>query len=203
MPTLQELLDEDLGLGGQHPGTEKTASAEQTAESDDIEKLAEQIGILPNKEETPTTPASEVNNNGQTKEASAMSLETLYSDLYPGDADVVGGSQEKVAADKTAAVKEEAMGAVAYDHFEQCFDNHITKIAEELTGDATVDAKVDESTDGKPVQTMKDNQPANSDDPIDTAPAVTDEVTAKPGDPKVTGVQNQTTPVCLNRMLVS
>lgn len=191
--TLEEILTEDLSLAGINPGLDKTAGAAAQTDSDEIEKLAAEIGLVPAPESQST-----VVENGYTKEAGVadVSMDNLYNDIFPEDAHIMGGSQEKVAAEiKTAAeVKEAAMGAVAYDAFEICVDRHIEKIAEELTGDATVSTSVNETLDGKPVQTIKDNQPANSALLINTDPKVMDEVTATPGDKKVVGVQSQIAP---------
>lgn len=192
MPTLEEILTEDLGLVGLTPGLDKTAGAQAPSDSDEIEKLAAEIGLVPTQEAA-TQPGVE---NGQTKVASVTALDSLYSDLFPEDGHIVEGFQEKTATEtKTAAeVKEAAMGAVAYDAFAICVDRHIDKLAEELTGDATVSTSVNESLDGKPVQTIKDNQPADSASKINTDPKIEDEVTASPGDKKVVGTQNQIAP---------
>lgn len=162
MPTLNEILDNDLGLG-----TEKTASAKQP--KTDIEKLAMDLGLIDENDETE---AASQDNIGLNKEA-RMSMDSIYESLFPGDADIVG-TQEKVAAEesekesdeakekeeedeekeeseeeKTAALREEAIGERAFDYFHQYVDAHITKIAGEvaLQLDQTIPGKVEDNED--------------------------------------------------------
>jgi len=188
--TIQDILENDLGLDTDE-GSVKVASQE-VPESDEIEKLAALVGLAPEGDSTPAS--KEEKQTGQTKEAQ-MSLESLYGNMFPGDGDVVAsvGSEKVASQEKIAAEKEAAMGAVAFDAFAECVDGHITKLAEELTGDATVSTSVDEATDGKPVQTMKDNQPANSAQGMDTAPSVENLVTAQKGG-EVVGTEEQRAP---------
>lgn len=183
--TLEDILNDEFGLSDVDGGSEKTAS--ETPEVDEIEKLAAEIGLAPAKEQVKTA-SKETKPAGQVKEAN-MGLSSLYSEMFPEEA--VGSASagvEKVAEqDKTAAEKEEAMGAVAFDSFSAHFDRYITKMAQEAT------EKMEESTDGKPTQTMKDNQPANSHQPIDTAEQITDKVKAQKGD-EVVGHEEQRAP---------
>lgn len=203
MPTLEDILNNDLGLGSEQPSNEKTASqnpSEQNVDSE-IEKLAMEVGLGGNTE-TPSVPQEEPL-TGQSKEAS-MSLDNIYNGLFPEDAGVVG-NQEKVASEqpaggqetgtdglsKEAADREERIGERAYDYFEQYVDGHITKMAEELTGDATISAK--NTDDSQAPQTMANNEPKNSDDPMNTTPVVEDQVTAQKGS-QVVGTEDQKQP---------
>jgi len=68
MPTLEEILNNSLGLGSEST-QEKTAAQEPV---DAIEKLAMELGL--DDSDTGSTP--------QTKEA-GMSLNSLYNDLFP------------------------------------------------------------------------------------------------------------------------
>lgn len=167
MPTLQDILESDLGISPEQSQQEKVAS-QDVAESDSIEKLAMEIGLTDELSED--TVSESQKQTGHKKEAH-MSLENLYGQMFPGDADVVGGSQEKTASlTKEAAEKEEAMGEVAFDHFQRCVDGHITKIAEELAGGTTVDMH---SKPGAPAQSMASNE-VDGGEAIDTDPEVQD-----------------------------
>lgn len=182
MPTLQEVLENDLGLGSEEP-MKKVASQYKTVD-DEIEKLAMELGMIDDDDTEKVAQQPLGKTTGHKKEASmSIELEQMYSDLFPQDTDVISGTQEKVASktqtqglDKEAAAREERIGSMAYPYFEQYVDGHITKIAEELAGGATVKA---EDGDGKPEQTMDDNEPEDADEAIDTDPEVTDEVKAK------------------------
>lgn len=182
MPTLEEVLSKDMGLGDDP--FEKTASQEDVGGDTELEKLATEVGLVSKEgdtdEESKEEPKKKEEESEQTKEAS-MSLELMYNDMFPGDVDIVGGSQEKTASmNKEAAEIEEAMGEVAFSSFAQCVDNHITKIAAEvLEGAATVD--VEKKPDEEPAQTMASNKPADSEEAIDTEPQVTDMVSPQSG----------------------
>lgn len=169
MPTLEEFLTEDLGLGSDK-STEKTA-AEKTPEDDSIEKLAMEIGLVEG-DETPAAPETE--KTGQTKEANVSDLFESYSQLFPGDADLVGGTQEKVAEEEKNAEDqiEEEMGKLAYDHFQTYVDKHVEKIAQ------AVEAELEKEGSGKthtPAHEMENNE-VSEDEGIDTTPKVRDEI---------------------------
>jgi hypothetical protein len=167
MPTLQDILENDLGLGSDQQTTEKTASEkDNAAETDDIEKLAMEIGLVEEPDETSSQEETTL------KKEAGMSLENLYGDLFPGDADIVGGQQgqEKVAEEEKTAAVEEAMGEVAYDYFQQCVDGHITKMAQAV---AETLEKAGESP--APAQALANNE-HSEDQAIDTDPKVEDSV---------------------------
>lgn len=190
MPTIQEILED--GLGADQSQEKVAAVNDQVAESDDIEKLAAEIGLVSDDEQPVSTPNEQ--QTGQSKEAS-MSLESLYEGMFPGSAGLAAalGTEKVASQDKVAAEKEAAMGAVAFDRFAQAVDAEITKMAEELSGSASVGG-VNEATDGKPVQTMKDNQPGNSHQKIDTTPKVdNDAIKAQKGG-EVVGTEEQRSP---------
>lgn len=197
MPTIQEILDNDLGLGSEQ-SQEKVASQSELDHSTDseIEKLAAEVGLFGSQpEESSSTSKEQL--TGHSKEAS-MSLENIYTDLFPGDADVISGSQEKVAAadtqglSKEAAAQEERIGELSYDYFQTFVGSHLNKMAEELTGDATISTKsVDDS---QPGQTMANNEPNNSDKPVNTTPVITDHVKAEEKAPYVSGDEHQKQP---------
>lgn len=184
--TLEDILNDEFGLSDIDGGSEKTASHD-SPEIDEIEKLAAEIGLAPAKEQTKTASSKETKPAGQVKEAN-MGLSSLYENMFPEEAGDASVGTEKVAEqDKTAAEKEEAMGAVAFDSFAAHFDRHISKLAQDLS------ASVEEQTDGKPVQTIKDNQPSDSHEGIDTDPKVTDIVKAQKGG-EVVGTEEQKAP---------
>lgn len=117
--TLEQILNERLGLG-----VEKTAEVKQVSE---LDKLAMDIGLT--NESGATSQTEE-----HTKEAK-MSLESMYHDLFSGDA----ATQEKVAEvneteamEKAAAEKEEFLGEIAHEKFAEFLDAHIEKIASEF-----------------------------------------------------------------------
>jgi len=180
MPTLQDILENDLGLGSVESSQEKVASQSPPDQEldKDIEKLAMEVGLVSDENEGETDSTSqEQPTTGQSKEAN-MSLEGIYSDLFPGDADIVG-TQEKVAEEsKEAEDREFRIGQAAYDRFGEYVDRHIDKIAEELTGDATISVEEDEYPD----QAMATNEPADAEEPIDTTPQITDIVTPQKGE---------------------
>jgi hypothetical protein len=120
MPTLEDFLNDDLGVS-QSKQVEKTASAE----SDEIEKLAMEIGLVDAKTEPTSKPSV------QTKEAQ-MSMTSIYDDLFPEDVALnkVASQEDAGEFEKLAAV-EEALGAKTYDFFQERFDARITKLAEE------------------------------------------------------------------------
>lgn len=188
--TIAELLSEDLGVTEQ-PSQEKVASQE-TQESDSIEKLAMEIGLVEDNNEQPTPEPEKTETTGQSKEAQ-MSMNSLYNTMFPEEVATSTkektASQEKSAEEKVAAEKEEAMGVLAFDSFAQHIDSGLAKIAEELTGDATIST---EAGAVEPAQTMADNKPADAtpDKPIDTTPQVTDIVTAQKGS-EVVGTEEQ------------
>lgn len=181
MPSLQEILESDLGLGAVE--TVKTASEHESEASDNaqIEKLAMELGLADDDSSEAYSGTQNQNVSGHSKEAS-MSLENLYADMFPGDSDVIGGLNQKTASEnrgfsKEAAAREERIGRAAFDSFSNCVDAHLDKIAEELAGSATID--MDADPEEEPAQTMASNKPADSSQAIDTDGMVTDLVTAK------------------------
>ena len=141
MPTIEELLGEETTV-------EKTASADRN----ELNKLAAELGLI--DEDEPET---------LNKEAS-MALHEEYLDRFPGDEDLLG--QEKVAAEEQEADElekeaEEAMGAYAYDVFDQCVVGHISKIATAL---------VQAETSGETHPQSMANNEDTSEDEIDTTP---------------------------------
>jgi hypothetical protein len=197
MPSLQEILESDLGLGAQE--SVKTASEHESEASDNaqIEKLAMELGLADDDSTGADSTSQTQNQNvsGHSKEAS-MSLDSLYADMFPGDSDVIGGLNEKTASEnggmsKEAAAREERIGRAAFDSFSSCVDAHLDKIAEELAGSATID--MDADPEEEPDQTMASNKPGDSDEPIDTTPMVTDMVTAK-NDASTSGAYAQKAP---------
>src|SRR5512135_718275 len=138
MPTLEEILNEGLGVADGKQGTEKTASAVQ--ETDEIEKLALELGLA---DAAPTAEPQ------QTKEAE-MSLSKIYENLFPDDAalDKVAsaGSPTQTELEKQAAY-EEALGARAYDYFADRVNARIEKLAEASM-----------SEDSTPVQALPNNK---------------------------------------------
>lgn len=108
MPTLQEILENDMGLGN-----EKVASVEAASE---IDRLASELGIDVGADETVKTAGVD-----------HESLNNLYSTLFPEDM----GYAEKTAEEEKVAYEHD-LGARSYDYFAAHWDNRIEKIAEEI-----------------------------------------------------------------------
>lgn len=157
MATLDEILNNDLGLG--ETATEKVASVSNENEIDEIEKLAMELGLT----EGSSSPSQETNNS-HIKEA-GMSLDNLYSNLFPDDADVVSSQEKTASIDKEAAEIEGTMGAYAFDKAQEFIDAHITKIASDI---------VALPADGTPPQSMKSNED-KSNKAMDTSPEIQDD----------------------------
>ena len=143
MPTLQEILDQDLGLG-----EEKVAEQKEIV-SDETTKLAMSIGLIDEDSETDMSQ----DNNGLNKEA-RMSLDRLYTELFPADADIVGVEKsasevEVEEMEKEAAAIEGAMGERAFDYFSHYVDAHLTKIAAEIADKAEheIEGKLEDNED--------------------------------------------------------
>lgn len=190
MPTLEQLLSEDLGA--EQPSMNKEASQDAgNGETDEIEKLAMEIGLV---DEGETNSGAEPN-QGQSKEAK-MGLDALYADLFPEDVQPAAAASEKVAEDKTAAAEtEEAMGKAAYDAFQAKVDQAITKIAEEKVA-------AGEAVDAEPAQAMDNNRQGKDGKGIDTAPQVTNELPAENG-PAVVGQEQQKSAAMRKHLLLS
>jgi len=122
MPTLDEILNNNLGLG---ENTQvKTAQVKQV---DEIEKLAMELGLVDNNNNL----SASQQEHGHSKEASmTRGLDSLYNDMFPGDG--LFGGQEKTAAINKKAAQEERQGELAHEAYEKAVDYHITKIAEAL-----------------------------------------------------------------------
>lgn len=150
MPTLEEILNENLGLVEQ-PKQEKVASV---AELDEIEKLAAEIGLV----ET----GSQLEPTSETKEAQ-MTMSSLYDELFPEDSGLgkvasVSDEVEQTEEEKVAAAYESALGARAFDYFQERVDERITKLAAEAI-----------SHGAEHPQQLPNNKKGDN-DAIDTAP---------------------------------
>jgi hypothetical protein len=135
MPTIEELLSDT-----------------RNDNNEELNKLAEEIGLL----ESPETPMNK----------EAKMLHDLYLESFPGDADLL--DQEKTAFDKTTAL-EEAMGEYAHDVFVDCLEGHIEKMAAEL-----VEAHSDGSGHAHP-QRFASNEDTSG-KKIDTSPRIQDQL---------------------------
>jgi hypothetical protein len=156
MPTIEEILNSTL-----ETPQEKTAEA-TPVETDEIEKLAMEIGLVDSNIEASPQPS-------HTKEAQ-MSMSLMYNDLFPEDAELdktasAGGEEdlEKVAA------AEEALGARAFDYFSARFDARLEKIAAESISDCA-----------EPPQALANNK-AGGKGSIDTTPSIDNELPADHG----------------------
>lgn len=186
MPTLEQLLAEDLGA--EQPSMNKEASQDADSVTDEIEKLAMEIGLV---DEGETGVVAE----SHTKEAK-MGLDALYADMFPEDAQLDAAASEKTASiDKEAAEVEEAMGKAAYDAFQAKVEQVITKIAEEKIASG-------EAVDAEPVQAIENNRVDKDGKPMDTTPAVTNELPAENG-PAVVGQEQQKSAAYRKHLLLS
>lgn len=176
MPTLQELMEKDFGVGE----SVKTASVNET---DDLDRLANALGLDFGKtaeEEGSEEDKKEDKEEKEEKEAS-VSLGGLFQELFPED-DMLS----KTAEEQEKVAYEQNLGAMAYDAFAARWDRRLEKLAADvLSGSATVGGSTAPEHDGNPhedttpPQAQKSNKPANASDKIDTSPVITDEVSAK------------------------
>jgi hypothetical protein len=170
MPTLQELIETNLGFG-----EEKTASVADS--SDELDRLAEELGLF-DKVAGEDKEVKEEKEEEEEKKASAGELDSLYESLFPED-----GMLSKTAEEEEKIAYEQELGARAYDYMTARWDARIEKLAAEvLSGGATISASTAAEHDGNPhkdptiAQAQKTNRPANASDKIDTTPVYTDEV---------------------------
>lgn len=89
----------------------------------------------------------------ESKKEASMSLENLFNTLYPEDSDL-----SKTASEIEKEAMDEAIGARAFDHFAQRFDNRITKIAAELKNSAGTGAGIGEDA-SFPQELERDSDP--------------------------------------------
>jgi len=175
MPTLQEMIEADFGVG-----SEKTAAASSfTTEDPEMSKIAESLGLFEGEEQ----PEDE-----QQKLAGEEGMDSLYNELFPEDEELY-----KEAGVSDVEGLEEALGARSYDYFANQFDRRIEKIAEMMEADAADATITDDNphADSRPKQTQPDNRPAYAGEAIDsTDVVVTDEVT-KGDDNRVVGHYEQ------------
>lgn len=182
MPTLQELLNDDLGIS---MGSEKVASEGASVTSDpEISNLAESMGLF-----------GGVEDEQQEKTAGVNEMNSLYNDLFPEDLEM---TKEASELEKEAA--EEALGARSFEVFADRFERRIEKMASELSGNATVSAGVANGAeknphgDPKAPQALPDNDPASTGEKIpSTNTVVTDEITGKQETKTVGEIEQQKT----------
>lgn len=167
MPTLQEMVEMDLGA----EGVEKQASDNSHTTNDpEINKIAESLGMF----------GDDGAEQQQEKTAGDQGMDSLYNELFPEDVEL---TKEASELEKEAA--EEALGERSFDYFADRFDKRIEKLAaDSLTGGATISSPVANGAEenpheeSKPGQTLPDNKPADAKQKIDsTKPEYTDEVT--------------------------
>lgn len=145
MPSLQEMLDAELGLGG----SEKVASAQD----DDIQSLALAAGLFTKEaSEGEEDEEEKKDEEKEEKKASDFGMASLFDSMFPEDV----LSETKTAAEKEAAAYEDRLGARSYDYFASRFDQRIEKMAAEAL-----------SADSEPPQQLENNK-ANTNKKIDT-----------------------------------
>ena len=176
MPTLQELMEKDFGIGDQV----KTASVNS---SDDLDSLAAALGFdfgKTGEEEGSKEDEKEDEKEDKEEKEASVSLGGLYNELFPED-----GMLSKTAEEQEKIAYEQNLGARAYDAFASRWDRRVEKLAADvLSGSATVSGSTAADHDGNPhgdttpPQAQKSNKPANASDKIDTSPVITDEVKA-------------------------
>lgn len=180
MTTLQELVEQDLGM------TEKTASRLDTSSEDaSLQKLAAQIGLdlswdktaaeeessfPPKKEEEKEEEEEEEEEQkeeeGEKTSSIGLGLDGLYDTFFPED----GLGSVKVAnQEKLAAEYQEYLGGRSFEKFASRWDRRIEKLAVDMsTGTLHEEAEVPQQLDN--------NRADNAEQAIDTTPQVTDEV---------------------------
>lgn len=184
MATLQELLSSSFG-------ETKTAAAKGQEDGDELTKLASELGLdgffgkqaeEDEKEEKDEEKEDDKDDDKEEEKSAGVSLDGLYSTLFPEDGDITVKTAEE---EKNAA--EEALGARAYDHYASQWDRRMEKLASDtLTGGATISASTAAHHDGPvqkdvtPPQSQANNKPADSSSPVNTkSTSVQDEVKAK------------------------
>jgi len=178
MPTLQELMEKDLGF------SESVKTASVNNGSDDLDRIAAELGLdfgkTAEEEEDSKEDKKEDKEEKEEKKEASVSLGGLYNELFPED-----GMLSKTAEEQEKVAYEQNLGALAYDAFASRWDRRVEKLAADvLSGSATVSSSTAAEHDGNPhgdttpPQAQKSNKPANASDKIDTSPVVTDEVKA-------------------------
>lgn len=178
MATLQEILEQDMGLGA----TVKTASA-QVNEGDELDRLAVALGLDFGKtaeEDKHEDEESEEKEEKEEKQASDFSG-SLFNRMFPEDEIL-----SKTAEEQEKIAFEQNLGARSFDYYADRFDRRIEKLAADmLTGGATISAPTAADPEGNvhkdPTipQATKDNRPENAGNRIDPTPQITDEVTGR------------------------
>lgn len=191
MPTLQEILTQDLAIGA----TEKVASYGDPALAE-MDRIAEELGLDKLAEEGESHEEHEAGESAkkEEEEEKKASFTGIFSEMFPEDEHLSKTAEE---LEKIAA--EENLGARSYEIFEDRFDRRIEKLAaEHLSGGATISAATAPDHDGpvhgdtNPPQQQKNNKPANAHEKIDTTPSYTDEI-HRGDDTRVVGHYEQKT----------
>ena len=182
MSTLQELLEQDMGLGE----TVKTASV---SSDDELDRLAAALGLGLDKEakEEEEEEEEEEEDKKVDKKAS-VGLDGMYNRLFPEDA-----LMSKTAEEQEKIAYEQDLGGRAFDYYATRFDRRIEKLAADmLTGGATISAATAADPEGNvhkdPTipQATKDNRPADAGQPSSIAQGVINEL-PKGDEPKTVG----------------
>jgi len=183
MPTMKELLGSGFGL-------EENVKVASVEGSDELDRIAEELGFGKfaaedkdedeGEEEKEAEEKEEEEEEEEEKKASDYTA-SLFDQLFPEDSDL-----SKTAEEQEKIAHEQNIGARAYDIFADRFDRRLEKIANALTGGATISAATAADKDGNahtgdktPPQASKTNKAGDAADKIDTDPEYTNELPPK------------------------
>ena len=189
MPTMKELLGSGFGL-------EENVKVASVEGGDELDRIAEALGFgkfaAEDKEEDEDEKeekkaadhedeeSEEKEEKEEEKKASDYTT-SLFDQLFPEDSDL-----SKTAEEQEKIAHEQNIGARAYDIFADRFDRRLEKMANALTGGATISAATAADKDGNahtgdktPPQASKTNKAGDAASKIDTDPEYTNELPPK------------------------
>lgn len=182
MPTMKELLGSGFGL-------EENVKVASVEGGDELDRIAEELGFgkyaeeekeEEEKEEEKKAEKEEEDEEEEEKKASDLTG-SLFNQLFPEDADL-----SKTAEEQEKVAHEQNVGARSYDVFADRFDRRLEKMANALTGGATISAATAADKDGNahtgdktPPQASKTNKAGDAASKIDTDPEYTNELPPK------------------------
>lgn len=156
MPTLEEMLENELGLPGE--SQEKVASQKKTPETDEIEKIATDLGLFGDSNDNNLSANQQEDGHSKEARMKGGDLTSLFNQCFPDD-NLFDGQEKQASLNKEAEETERLMGEYAHDCFVSHLDSYIDKMAADLSGGASVDG-----TPGDPhPQGMENNYEGKND----------------------------------------
>lgn len=184
MPTMKELLGSGFGM-------EENVKVASVEGGDELDRIAEELGFgkfaAEDKEEEDKEEEKEAAEDKEEEEEEEEEKKasdytaSLFNQLFPEDSDL-----SKTAEEQEKIAHEQNIGARAYDIFADRFDRRLEKMANALTGGATISAATAADKDGNahtgdktPPQASKTNKAGDAASKIDTSPEYTNELPPK------------------------